>query len=120
VIAASNDENYVIGSKILSINDFPTDPIRYEEVKSRLVCATYPIVLKLQKPLRDAFVPSLDGVLALSNDAIVRFNAFKILLSKGISLVKHNNGNLSHHLTVLKISDKELFYRSRSPIKFTI
>lgn len=118
VIASTKDENYIVGSRILSINDFPTDPITYEEVKSRLVCATYPIVLQLQRPLKDAVVPSLEAILSLdtasgAGDSIVRFNAFKILLSKGIQLVKHNNGNLSQHLTVLRISDKELFYRRR-------
>jgi hypothetical protein len=140
VIASTKDENFMIGSKILSINDFPTDPISYDEVKSRLICASYPIVLQMQKPLNNALIPTLDSILALklqANDTTVQFNAFKILLSHGavtstpcrfflprhnfllitftigIPMIKHNNGNLSQHLTILRISNKELLYRRR-------
>lgn len=28
-------------------------------------------------------------------------------------MIKHNNGNLSQHLTILRISNKELLYRRR-------
>ena len=86
VIATTKDENFIIGSKILSINDFPTDPISYDEVKSLLICATYPIVLQMQKPLNDALVPTLDSIINLEKSVInstLRFNAFKILLSHG-------------------------------------
>ena len=116
VIASTKDENFTLGSKILSINDFPTAPLSYEEVKNRLASATYPIVLQLQKPLSDALVPSLDAILSLGSqdgDNTVRFNAFKILLSRGIPMIKHNSGNLSQHLTILRISDKEILYRKR-------
>ena len=48
---------------------------------------------------------------------IIIFTTIIIIITQGIPLIKHNNGNLNKHLTILKISDKELFFRSRFDIR---
>lgn len=114
----SYDDSFLVGSKILSVNGIPTECMSYEEIKSLLAEAPYPITLRLCKPPNIlSMIPcGLDDLNKIS-DSIVQFNAFKLFLSQGVPLLKHNKGNLSSHLTMLKITDKEVFYRKRLDLK---
>jgi hypothetical protein len=76
--------------------------------------ATWPIILELERPTKEDQLPTLDSILSMSNrDPTIPFNAFKILLSAGIHFVKHNSNNSGCHYTIVRITDKEFFYRSR-------
>ena len=80
VIGQSTDESFIIGSKLLSINNHPTAMCTYEEIKSRLKEASYPITLELVKPFEKRSLPSIDVIMNMESDEIIQFNAFKILL----------------------------------------
>lgn len=108
VIANSSSETvFINGSKILSINSYPTSALTYEQVKRRLEQVTWPIVLELERPSKEEQVPSMDSILSI-DEKTIQYNAFKILLAHGMDFVKHNKNNRGFHLTTIRISDKEV------------
>ena len=112
LIADTKNEQLIPnGSKILNINKVPMGAFTYEQVKKKLVSAALPIVLEMEKPLRTDQLPTLDGLLSIKDEKL-QYNGFKMLLSTGIYCIKHSAPpKRSSHLSVLRISDKELFYR---------
>ena len=115
----TQDDSFIPGSTILSlVNGLPTNMLRYEEVKTLLADADYPITLRLQRPTDDKLVQDLDKILTMP-DAVVQFNAFKIYLQQGLALAKHNNRNMKCRLTTLKITEKDAYYTGRQDLRTT-
>jgi hypothetical protein len=114
LIEKSKDSSqFVQGSRILSVNGFPTAALSYDEIKAKLTKAAFPVQLELEQPLAAAMVPSLDQIITMGQgDDVLQFSAFKLMLQSGVQLVKYNSGNNKFHLTTLRISDKNLYYKS--------
>jgi hypothetical protein len=112
LIAESDNEQFIVGSKLVSINSYPCASLTYDAIKKKLETAAWPLRLELERPLREDQIPSLDSILAME-DATVQFSAFKVLIANGIDLIKHNAGNKKSHLTTLKCSAKDFFYMSK-------
>jgi len=112
IAETDNDALFTLNSKILSINSYPVAALTYEQVKQRLESASWPLVLELEKPMKAEQVPSVDALFAIKEKQL-QYNAFKILLANGIQLIKHNSKYSSHHLTTIRITDKDIFYQSK-------
>eukprot|EP00596_Hydrurales_sp_CCMP1899_P005588 CAMPEP_0119044806 /NCGR_PEP_ID=MMETSP1177-20130426/34709_1 /TAXON_ID=2985 /ORGANISM="Ochromonas sp, Strain CCMP1899" /LENGTH=419 /DNA_ID=CAMNT_0007015505 /DNA_START=1364 /DNA_END=2620 /DNA_ORIENTATION=- len=114
ITKSSYPDNYIDGSKILSINGNRTIAMDYETVKKSLASSDYPLILGLEMPLRPEQKPSIHSLL-IFNDDDVKYNILKILLTNGMIMIKHNIGmmNQTNHLSMIKISDKEFFYTSK-------
>ena len=77
-----------VGSELLSINDYPTRANTHAQVVTRLQHASWPVRLKLRRPLRLEEITPLDRIEELKNPS-VRLQAFKRLLIYGARLNLH-------------------------------
>lgn len=99
--------------KILSINSIPASSLTYEELKRHILTLPYPLTFEFERPLKLEHVPTLESILAITDQPNLQYNAFKIMLSRGFHLLKYNTGNGKSHVSCIRISDKDFFYRSK-------
>ena len=78
-------------SELLSINDYPTRANTHMQVVKRLQHASWPVRLKLRRPLFEEEITPLHKLEDLKN-ASVRLQAFKRLLIYGAKLTLHKKG----------------------------
>jgi len=118
IIASTDNDQFAVGSKIASINGYPATSMTYEAVKRRLGTAAYPVILELERPYAREQVPTLDQIYKFADETL-QYNSFKILLSNELLLIKHNAGNKSTYLTRLRVSETDMFYRTKFNPKIT-
>eukprot|EP01038_Epipyxis_sp_PR26KG_P012343 gene12343-16554_t len=117
IIVKPTNFDFFEGSKLLSINSVPLAPLSYQQIKIKLEEASYPLIIELEKPINNETIEKnkLSSIITIPIDnKIIRFNALKLLLSSGIYLIKHNTNNLNEHITVFRMSEREIYYRSKS------
>lgn len=112
IVADTENEQIVNGSKIVSINSYPASSMTYKELKAKLVKVDWPLILELERPLKNDQIPTLDLIMGM-DDPTLQYNGFKILLSNGLVLIKHNSGNKKAHITTIRITDRHFYYKSK-------
>jgi hypothetical protein len=114
IISSSSNPNISLFSKIVSINDFPTELMSFEGIKRKLVAASFPLQLVLEQPLNADDAPTLTDLWRLRQQSTLQYNAFKLLMQRGMRVVKH--GKLNSHLTTMRMDNKNMYYTSKYTI----
>ena len=112
IVTETESNVFLNDSKLLSINAFPTSSLTFAEVKKKLTMVSWPVVLELEKPYKAEMKPNMETI-ANMIDPHLQYQAFKIMLTCGFEVVKHNAGNNTEHITTIRLTDKELLYRSK-------
>lgn len=99
-------------SRLVTINSYPTSSLSFAEVKKKLTMISWPVILELERPYKAEMKPNMEAI-ANMKDPTLQYQTFKIMLSCGFEVIKHNAGNNTGHVTTLRLTDKELLYRSK-------
>jgi hypothetical protein len=134
VVAESTDGHFLDGSKILSVNNFPTFSMSHEELQLRMSSQHFPLTLELERPVSSLNAVTLDDLMSMSDEKL-QYNAFKVMLSNELPLSKHsiakgarsffNSIGLSAmpvfrykpHITRLVLTGANLYYQKRYNVR---
>jgi hypothetical protein len=112
MVSESESGFFMNDSKLLSINSYPTSSLTFAEIKKKLTMVSWPLVLELEKPYKAEMKPNMETI-ANMDDPHLQYQAFKIMLTCGFEVIKHNAGNNTEHVTTIRLTDKDLLYRSK-------
>jgi len=98
------------GSRIVSVNGYPSSAMTFEMLKRRLGSGSFPYTIELERPYDEKNVPTFDDLWAIQ-DEVVQYSAFKIMLKAGIHVVRWEKGQ--PYFSKIRVSETDLFYMSK-------
>jgi hypothetical protein len=107
---------FPIGSKLVSINQYPCSGMDMQTVLDKLKTVAWPLYLELEKPVKVSLMPTMDTIISLENERI-QYSAFKFMLTRGLRMERFSEKNKTFggpqcHETIVRLSEFEFFYKA--------